>query len=864
MKAIHLRTEYLQTPIGLSIERPRFYWNCDEGKIQTAYQITASLNDELIWDSGKCMSSSTTHIQYGGPKLQSRDRVKWSVRLWNEDDQEGEWSTSWFEIGLLSESEWKAKWIRGNYTPKKHHRYPVDCFRKTFFARGNVKQARLYITAHGLYEAKLNGRLVNDEKFTPGCTDYRKRLQYQVYDVSFGLREGMNSLEVQLADGWYRGSIGCFGITNVYGRTTKVLVQLEVHYDDDSKELITSDESFEWSNDGPIRFADLKDGEIYDSRKKATYSKKAVVVNESQYPQTSNNIPVKEKETFRPILCTSANGKRILDFGQNIAGYIAFKVQGKEGQNLHLQFGEILDEVGYLSMKNIQKIKPAKEFGKIKEIMLITGKESKLKCEMVPTPKQEIDFICSGQVDSYKTTFAVFGFRYVSVEGDVAIDPSDFEAIAVYSDMTRTGHFSCSNDKVNRFFENTVWSMKGNFLDIPTDCPTRERLGWTGDGQVFFNTAAYLMDIAAFYRKWLHDFVDAQTKDGRISAVIPYAGADLLYNNTGMSVGWADAVILIPYRFWKRYGDVTLLKEFYPMMQRYAMKMIEKSGPKKNSPSKDIDSNKYVYEKGFHLGEWLEPEEFKDKDIIKAPLRTEEATAYLHYSMKHMVEIAGVLGFKADEQLFKEYADGAKSAYAELFITTKKYNTDRQAKLIRPLAFDIVTDQDRVLIQRRLKQAVENRDYRIGTGFLSTPFVLSTLTESGYLNEAYRMLENEKAPGWLHEVNEGATTVWEDWEGEASHNHYSPGAVCEWMFDTIAGIRILGENKFLIKPQPGGTLTWASAAYLSPYGLVSSRWKIEGSKIIFEVSIPSNTSAMIELPDGNVTEVCWGEYKFTC
>ena len=299
MKATHLTTEYLMKPLGMDIPRPRFYWNCEGGIKQTAYQIIAKSGEETLWNSGKVASASMTHIAYEGRPLKSRERVYWSVKLWDENGVGGEISTSWFEMGLLEASDWKAKWISGNYQPKKNTRYPVDCFQKAFSAKKGIKKARLYITACGVYEATLNGRRVGEFILAPGSTDYRKRIQYQTYDVT-GLIGEENTLDIQLADGWYRGSIGCFGQTNVFGRQTKLLCQLELTYADGNVQTICSDESFRWSNDGPIRFADLKDGEVVNAAMAPSYSGHAVVTEEKVTPTASNNVFPKEQEAFTP------------------------------------------------------------------------------------------------------------------------------------------------------------------------------------------------------------------------------------------------------------------------------------------------------------------------------------------------------------------------------------------------------------------------------------------------------------------------------------------------------------------------------------------------------------------------------------
>ena len=909
MRAVHLQTEHLIEALGLGITTPRFFWHCEGGRTQTAYRIVARRGNETVWDSGKVQSASMTHIPYKGKALASRDRIDWTVTLWDEKDMPGEEAESWFEMGLLELSDWRAEWISGDYKPNKKVRYPVDCSRKIFSikkpavddALGEtmrtlteaaavfVKKARLYASARGVYDVTLNGKRIEDFILAPGMTDYRKRIQYQTYDVTALLQEE-NTLELRLADGWYRGSSAAYGVTNVYGTQTSLIAQLEITLADGTVQTYVTDDSWEWCNDGPIRFADLKDGEIYDARRKPGYGKTAKVVSESGNRNTvkaaagsgnggnagdaggsrngakltaSNNVPVREKERFTPILLQGKNGVRVLDFGQNIAGYLEFTVKGQSGREMRLICGEVLDEAGRVDLSGIQESRPAKGWSQMSLVKkLLTNKVSG---ESALTPRQEIRFICSGGKDHYKTSFAVFGFRYVQVEGDtdVKICPEDFKAIAVYSDMEETGSFVCSDERINRLVENTRWSMKGNFLDIPTDCPTRERLGWTGDAQIFFDTGAYLMDTSAFFGKWLKDMEDARYKDGLLPAVLPYQGVEMMYKSTGSSVGWADAVYLIPYRYYKRYGDREILERIWPMVEKYAEYLMTHLGMKNKKEAKANPHNAYTYEKGVHLGEWLEPEEFRDKVYGAQAKHPEECTAYLYYAMETIGEMAGILGKDRMQARCAEVAKGAKAAYDALFVQTGTLDTDRQAKLVRPLALGLLDGKSKEKAQKRLVQAVEHYDHCVGTGFLSTPFLLPVLTEAGEIETAYRVLENTKKPGWLAEVLEGATTIWENWEGNLSQNHYSPGAVCQWLFDTVAGIRVEGENRLVIAPVPGGSLQYARAEYLSPYGKVVSCWERTDEGITYTMEIPANVTAQIILPDGKKETAGAGKHFFS-
>lgn len=877
MKAVRLRTEYLTEPMGLGIRSPRFFWNCEGGIRQTAYQIVARRGTVVVWDSGKVHSDAMTHIRYRGKELRSRDIVSWTVRLWDEEDREGETAESRFEMGLLEPSDWSAKWIGGDYRPSRKERYPADCFRRTFRIPANLVKARLYVTARGVYDVWIDGKRLEDFILAPGMTDYRKRIQYQVYDVTALLtlpedHAGEHRIELRLADGWFRGSVAAYGVTNVFGLQTGILAQLELTDADGEVQKVVTDESWSWSNDGPVRFADLKDGEVYDASLTPSYGKRAKIIKNSAITDdylvgkkgpllaASDNVPVREKERFKPVLLRSESGVRILDFGQNIAGYLEFNVKGKAGAHLRLICGEALDKNGHVDLSGVQETKPVRGWNQMNLLAKLLGKE--LKGDTACTPKQEISFYASGGKDHYKTSFAVFGFRYVQIEGNLEIEPEDFTAIAVYSDMEQTGSFVCSDERINRLVENTRWSMKSNFLDLPTDCPTRERLGWTGDAQIFFHTGAYLMDTAAFFRKWLRDMEDGQYDNGLLSAVIPYQGVEMMYKSTGTSVGWADAVYLIPYRYYKRYDDLELLKNCWPMIKKYGDYLMSHLGMSSKKAAKDNPYNEYTYEKGVHLGEWLEPEKFRDKVYGAQAKHPEECTAYLYLAMTTLSEIAGLLNESDYQEKCQKYADGARMAYEHLFVKSGTLDTDRQAKLVRPLALGMLRGEEKEKAQRRLVKAVEAYDHCVGTGFLSTPFLLPVLTEAGALETAYRMLENTKKPGWLGEVLDGATTIWENWEGNLSQNHYSPGAVCEWLFDTAAGIRIEGKNLLTIMPKPGGSLTDVRAAYMSPYGKVVSSWKKTKNGIAYEIVIPANTAAKIVLPDGRTKMVGAGTHCF--
>lgn len=839
MKAIRLKTEKLANPIGINSKMPCLSWNCVNGKKQTAYQIQA-VDDagNTLWDSGK-VASDRMHAEWGKKPVSPKTKVIWSIRLWDENDTVGEWQQASFETGI---DTWKASWITGNYTVNKKKRYPVDCFRRKVTV-ADIRKARLYITACGLYEARINGKRVGDFILAPGITDYRKRVQYQTYDVTELLQSGENELTVQLADGWYRGSCGAWGLRNQYGTETKLLAQLEITKEDGSVETVLTDGDWEWSNDGPIRFADNKDGERVDASKTPSYAGRAKVTSHNVIPTASNNVPVTEHERLTPKLIRTPSGKRVLDFGQNIAGYAEFTVTAKKGQRIFLRFGELLDENGEFTQKNIQ-----------------------CSNKHITTPLQQVKYVCKDGENHYKTTFAIFGFQYIQVEADVELRPEDVTAIAVYSDLERTGWFESSNPLLDQFVENTVWSAKNNHADLPTDCPTRERHGWSGDAQIFCSTASFLFDYRTMAEKYLNDLYDWQRPNGKLPQIAPEGGTDFYMKVMNGSVGWADAGVIMPYVLWKHYGDRSILEQYYDGMKKYAQFMMSRCGKWGGPYAKPVhiprEAKRYLVNRGQSYGEWAEPQDIYTMHFMDfAGPHPEVSTAYTAYVMDLMMEIAAELGKTEDIPSYQEYRDGCRETYQEMVKTPEfTIDTDRQARLVRPLAFHLLDEQQTTFAKKRLIEALEHYKWRLGTGFLCTPLILDVLMDIDP-SAAYRLLENEEIPGWLSMPKNGATTIWESWEGDkakgsgvASLNHYSKGAVCRWLFDTMCGIQMAGENAFRIAPQPGGHFTEAKATYDSVFGKVESGWKKTEQGMEFTVTIPANCHAEVVLPDGQCVE----------
>lgn len=725
----------------------------------------------------------------------------------------------------------------------------MDCFRKTFAAAG-VQKARLYITACGLYEARLNGVRVGDAVLAPDITDYRKRVQYQTYDVTALVREGENELTVQLADGWYRGSTGAWGIRNQYGTVTKLLAQLELTRADGGVQTVCTDRSWDWSDDGPIRFADNKDGEVVDACRTPSYCHKARVTRHPVVPTASDNVPVTEHERLKAKRIITPAGKTVLDFGQNIAGYVAFSLEARAGQTIRLRFGELLDGEGEFTQKNIQ-----------------------LSRKNFTTPLQQVCYTCREGRNEYRTTFAIFGFQYILVETDVPFAAEDFTAVAVYSDMERTGWFESSNRLLNKFVENTVWSAKNNHADLPTDCPTRERHGWSGDAQIFCPTASFLFDYLPFAKKYLNDLYDWQKKNGCLPQIAPEGGTDFYMASMNGSVGWADAGVLMPYALWKQYGDGDVLQSYLPGMRRYARFMQRRCGrwsPTARRTGLRGEEKRYLSNAGQAYGEWAEPESVHHmtwKDC--AVPHPEVATAYTAHVMDCMAEIEAALGNAQQAEGYRAFAAGCRRSYQALRETPAySLDTDRQAQLVWPLAFGLLNGEQEKFAKKRLLLALEHFGWHVGTGFLSTPLILDVLARID-IEAAYRLLENEEMPGWLFMPKNGATTVWEAWEGTAtkqggiaSLNHYSKGAVCRWLFDTMCGIHVDGENHFTIAPRPGGRLTHAKASYTSAYGRVESGWERTEAGYAYTVTVPAGCTATLTLPGREAVVLPAGTHTF--
>ena len=847
MKVINLKTEYLVNPLGIDIVRPTLTWNVagDDIKFQKAFELVYSLNGD---EFKICLETSSTHYQFE-QELRSRDFVSWKLRVQNEN---GKWSDfseeQFFSIGLLNKTDWSAKWIYGDYSVSTKERYPVDYFKKEFELE-EIKDAMLYVSALGIYEAYINGEKVGNAVLAPGSTDPRKRVQYDTFNVSSLLKAGHNEIVLLLADGWYRGSIGAKGFTYVFGKNTKVLAELELG----NGEKIVTDETWKWCNDGPITFADLKDGEIVDFNKTPSFNGKVRIGSYDKEITSSNNSHVVVLSRNNPTrVFNSKNNQQVFEFENNVAGNIYLKLNGKAGGKIHLRLGEMLDENDEVTLKNVQCVRKGKK-----------------------TPLQEVVITLKDGLNEYESKFFYGGFRYVEVLENEGVEMVEIKQLAITTEMERVSTFECSSELVNIFYDNTVRSCRSNFVDIPTDCPTRERMGWTGDSQIIFDTASYLFDCHAFFRKHLKDVYDRQDKNGRLPQIAPYSAEDWFMGVMNGSVGWADAGILIPYRMYLQFGDINILRTHFDDMVRYAKFMIKRCGNARGIYAiyaKPLhlskENKKYGVNNGQSYGEWAEPADVKSfvwTDFAEP--HPEESMAYTYWMMSLMVEISKLLGKTDNIALFEEYRDGVKRAYQEL-VTKERHtlDTDRQCKQVRPLYLGLLTEDQTKFAKERLIKALDNYDWKLGTGFLSTPFILYVL-EKIDPNYAYKLLLNEKMPGWLYMAQENTGTIWEGWEGPksqagiASLNHYSKGAMVEWLYKSMLGIKVKGENLFEISPVIGDGVEFAKGSYNSMYGSVSSEWKKENDKVVFDITIPVNTKATFAYNDV-YKELQPGKYHF--
>ena len=846
---LHLLCDNRPQPLGLGNLQPRFSWQSAAGHrniYQTAYEIRVGTDQSALlkgqrqkWSSRRVNSGQSVHVPYTGMPLAAGERYYWQVRVWDEDGKASPWSdASYWEMGLLTATDWKAQWIGPGYQED-----PVDraspIFRRQFVVKSRPVRATLYITAHGLYETKLNGQRVSDQRFAPGYTEYDHRLQYQAYDVTNLIHQGPNTAGVVLGDGWYRGVFGPLGTYNNYGNDASLLYQLVITYKGGAKDTIISDNNWK-SSTGGIRYADFYYGEIYDARREPdgwtrngfndTGWSGAIIRSISKNDLVPSIVdPVREQEILTPIrILITPKGEKVIDFGQNLAGWIRCRLRGDAGDTIRIYHAEVLDKEGNFYTVNLRDA------------------------------KAEDTYILKGGEQLFEPHFTFHGFRYIKLEGYKAeIRPEDFSSVALYSDLPVTGHFHCSDSLINRLQQNIVWSQQSNFIDFPTDCPQRaERQGWLGDVQVFAATAAFNKRVDNFFAKWLQDLTLAQGSDGGMPDVVPDIRNHEWHRKPTGVAGWGDAAAIVPWTLFEIYNDTGRLAESYSSMQTW-VEYIRRKSPRG------------LWE-GGGFGDWLAPD-----PVVRPGSRPMTATptdltyiseCFYFYSSSLLAKAAGVLGKREDSILYSALADTVKGAFLREYMTPDgRAISNTQAAYVLALYIGILPPAMATQAAERLVALIHANEDHLGTGFLATPYLCFVLTQYGHADLAYTLLKQTTLPSWLYPVKMGATTMWEKWGEimpdssitEGPFNHYAYGAIGNWLYRVVAGIEpgSPGYKKIIIRPYIGGNLSEADASYESDYGLIRSRWELNPEGLDLQVEVPANTRAEVWLPSQNSGEI---------
>lgn len=839
-----LKTEYQSDPLGLDVAKPRFSWQLNSrarGAAQSAYEIRVATDRDglrrtgsLVWDSGKIDSRQSIFLSYGGPALQGRTRYFWQVRVWDERGSDLGWSrVAIWEMGLLSPAEWSADWISpATHDGEETRQLPM--LRRDFEVHGLIQYARVYVTSHGLYELFINGHRVGDELMTPGWTSYNHRLQYQTYDVTNLLNGGRNAMGAVLGDGWYRGVVGFAGVHDHYGNRLALLCQLEVTYQDGHREIIGSDAQWKTAY-GPILSSQIYDGESYDARLEragwnasgyddADWSPVEVMAASKEILVASEGPAVRRINELVPIkIFKTPSGDAVVDLGQNMVGWVRLKVKGPAGTVVTLRHAEVLDQNGNFYTDNLR------------------------------SAKSTVSYTLSGRgMEIFEPHFTYQGFRYVAVSGYPGkLARDSITGITLHSDMAVTGTFTTSETLIDRLQHNIQWGQKGNFLDVPTDCPQRdERLGWTGDAQVFAPTAAFNMDVDGFFSKWLKDLAADQLDTGSIPFVVP----DVLSTSDrpiGGAAGWGDAATVIPWELYLAYGDKRVLEDQYVSMRRWVEYEQSRAGADE------------VWDGDTHFGDWLDYFSAGTHSSFGSTSTDLIATAYFAHSTDILRQTALILGRDKDAARYRDSLAKITAAFQRVFVASDgTVGAGTQTAYVLALDFDLVPAELRATAAQKLAADVRARGH-LTTGFLGTPKLLSVLTRFGYIDEAYLLLNRERFPSWLYPVKQGATTIWERWDGVKpdgtfqdkamnSFNHYAYGAVGSWMYQTLGGINIdpgaAGYAHFLIQVQPGGGFTHAHTKHDSPYGGIRTDWILKGGRMTLNLVIPANSGATLRVP----------------
>ncbi|MGM7774647.1 glycoside hydrolase family 78 protein [Arthrobacter sp. KNU-44] len=845
---VRLQTEHRTVALGIGEARPRLSWQTEApaGWEQRKYEIAveravkARVTTEVV-------SPESVLVEWPFPALTSRERVEVRVRVWGKDDNPSLWSDSLtIEAGLLAAEDWMAVAITPNLEYDREVENPPALLRRSFTTEADIACARLYVTGQGVYEVEINGRRIGEEVLAPGWTSYDHRLLYSTFDVTDYVVDGENAIGAWLADGWFRGRIGFQGGTrNTYGDRTSLLAQLEITYEDGRSEVITTDGEWRTSH-SPITFASFYDGERYDARLEqdgwsqpcfddSSWSGVLAAKLAKSTLEAPAGPPVRCTEELAPQrVWTSPSGKTLIDFGQNLVGRLRLSVQGKPGDTVTIRHAEVLQD-GELYTRPLRLAASTDEYT-----------------------------LADSAEHNWEPRFAMHGFRYAEITG--AVDAVKLDALIArvhHTDMERTGWFECSDPLINRLHENVRWSMRGNFVSIPTDCPQRdERLGWTGDIQVFAPTASFLYDCSGMLAGWLKDVADEQLPDGTVPWYVPWVQAGS-WDATIPGAVWGDVAVLTPWTLYERFGDKGVLSDQYASSKAWVDLMAERAG------------ETHLWDEGFQLGDWLDPAAPPHDPADARTDRYLVATAYFAWSARQLSRIADVLGNTDDEVRYAELAENVRQAFARRYVHEDGTMTsDAQTAYALALVFDLLpTESQKSRAAARLAELVAESGKRIATGFAGTPVISDALTLGGHVGTAYDLLTEEECPSWLYAVKQGGTTIWERWDsmlpdgtinpGEmTSFNHYALGAVADWMHRVIGGLSPLepGYRKIGIRPLPGGGITHATTRHLTPYGMAEVGWRIENGTMHLDATVPTGTTATVQLPGGLPSELGPGKH----
>jgi alpha-L-rhamnosidase len=829
VKVNGLRAEHHREPLGIGNPAPRLSWKTEEAA-QVAYEIAVDGEP-----TGRVDSTEQVLVPWPAAPLTSRQIAEVRVRAWERGvDEPSPWSEPLtVEAGLLQPSDWVAQLIGADIALPEDADGPAVLLRREFTLPSPAVAARVYATAHGVYELELNGRRVGDHVLAPGWTSYHHRLRYQTYDVTDLLIEGPNTIGAWLADGWYRGRLGFgAGKRNIYGRETALLAQFEIRCANGETVVVATDESWQGAP-SPILATGLYDGERHDARREPEDWTPAVVRGRPENLVAPDGPPVRRIELLEPASTSTTGAKKIVDFGQNVTGRLRIRARGNAGDVVRLRHAEVLQD-GELCVRPLRAAAALDEYT-----------------------------LKGGDIEEWEPRFTIHGFRYAEITGPV----ESVVAVVCHTDMARTGWFECSDPLLNKLHDNVVWSMRGNFVDVPTDCPQRdERLGWTGDLAVFAPTATFLYDSAGPLTSWLADLAVEQREYGTVPFYVPWI--ELMFPARPTAV-WGDVAVVAPWVLYERYGDRGLLRAQYESMRAWVDEIAALAG------------ERHLWDTGFQFGDWLDPAAPPDRPAAARTDPSLVATAAHARSARLLARIAALLGEEDDHRTYAALATAITSAFNDEFVTPNgRLASDAQTAYALALTFDLLEKaEQRERAGRRLVELVEDDGHRVGTGFVGTPLLCDALTAVDAIDTAYALLLQRECPSWLYPVTMGATTIWERWDsllpdgtvnpGEmTSFNHYAFGAVADWLHRTVAGLAPAdpGYRRIVVRPRPGGGLTHASAAHDSPYGRIQVAWRVGNGELAVDVTVPPGVTALVQLPAATFApvEVGAGQHHFTC